>query len=176
MSLEMNFCGFWQYFRTEILIVLSVTFLLTGCKSSPDPVKMSDSESNARTGPDLGFADLPADFAAFYEKFHQDSVFQMEHIHFPLEGLPEHADPEFIGDEPYYWSQDQWVYQKSDFRQSKDYDAVYSNLADILIEEKITEKKYGLVVIRRFAKSGDGWNLIYYAGLNKYKPVEENKK
>jgi hypothetical protein len=155
---------------------LYLTLLLSGCKSSPEPAKKEGTPSQTRTGPELAFSDLPADFAAFYAQFHQDSLFQIQHIHFPLEGLPEHADPEFIGDEAFYWSPDQWVFQKSGFKESANYEVVYSNLADILIEEKITEKKYGLVVIRRFAKSGDGWNLIYYAGLNKYKPAEKTEK
>ena len=36
--------------------------------------------------------ELPADFVAFYEKFHQDSAYQMAHIIFPLEGYPAQVD------------------------------------------------------------------------------------
>ena len=32
---------------------------------------------------------LPEDFVAFYERFLQDSLYQMEHINFPLEGIPD---------------------------------------------------------------------------------------
>ena len=35
---------------------------------------------------------LPDDFQTFYDKFHTDSVFQMSHIIFPLQGQPSLTD------------------------------------------------------------------------------------
>ena len=32
------------------------------------------------------------DFDSFYRSFHQDSLFQMSHIRFPLEGRPDQSD------------------------------------------------------------------------------------
>ena len=112
--------------------------------------------------------DLPSDFLEFYKKFHEDSLYQLARIDFPLEGLPDNADPEFIGNEKYYWSADQWILNKAKFDDKKLYEVQYSNLANVIIEETITIKEYDLKIIRRFSKSGDGWKLIYYAGVNKY--------
>ena len=62
-------------------IVFSGVFLLS-CKNSPTlPV---DSQVQAITG-QTQFEQLPESFKAFYFKFHEDSLFQMEHIVFPLE-------------------------------------------------------------------------------------------
>lgn len=112
---------------------------------------------------------LPADFIDFYQKFHADSIFQMEHIDFPLKGMPDHADPEDMKDD-YYYTSDQWTMHKS--FDPKKFSISYLNLSDILIEEKILEKEHNLMIIRRFAKHTGGWSLIYYAGLNKYKALK----
>jgi len=77
------------------------------------------------------------------------------------------ADPEDLADGDFYFTSDQWVIQKK--IDSKRNDVEYLNLADILIEERIHENEHNLMVIRRFAKKSGGWELIYYAGLNKYK-------
>ncbi|MBK9270840.1 MAG: hypothetical protein IPM48_04525 [Saprospiraceae bacterium] len=132
-----------------------------------------ESQQSQQTNGMLLFEDLPNDFKEFYLKFHEDSLFQISRITFPLQGLPEQADPEFIGDEPYYWSADQWSFQKIAFPDKDKYRTEYDLMADVLIEERIHELKYGLTMIRRFSKAADGWGLIYYAGLNKYKPATE---
>lgn len=115
---------------------------------------------------------LPEDFIDFYKKFHEDSAFQMSRIHFPLEGLPDNADPEFIGNEQYFWAKDQWVINRSKFDNPKLYKVEYNVVANILVEETITILEYDLKIIRRFVKNSDGWNLIYYAGVNKYSQLK----
>jgi hypothetical protein len=95
----------------------------------------------------------------------------MSRIHFPLEGLPDNADPEFIGDEKYFWASDQWIINRSKFDNPKLYKVEYNVVANILVEETITILEYDLKIIRRFVKNTDGWNLIYYAGVNKYSPA-----
>ncbi|MBK9108664.1 MAG: DUF4348 domain-containing protein [Saprospiraceae bacterium] len=109
---------------------------------------------------------LPEDFTAFYEQFHKDSLFQMQHIDFPLKGLPDGADPEEKNFDDFYYTSDNWVMHKTFNPQL--FNSEFLILADILIEERITEKKYQLMIIRRFAKGSQGWRLIYYAGLNKW--------
>ena len=41
-----------------------------------------------------------------------------------------------------------------------------STLGETLIIERLTDPTGGYGMERRFAKSGEGWRLIYYQGLN----------
>ncbi len=113
---------------------------------------------------------LPSDFQKFYREFHADSTFQMNHIDFPLQGIPDQADPDDIKNNEYYFTADQWSLHK-EFDLSK-FKMSYLQIGDVLIEERIVEKQHQLMVIRRFAKNARGWRLIYYAGVNKYKTRE----
>lgn len=152
------------------LTILSswLIFLTISCKHSNRDPSIKDRVNESSKVSEGNFEQLPTDFMEFYYKFHSDSLFQMSSIFFPLEGLPNHADPEFIANEKFFWSPDQWEFQKQIVKNNKDYSANYINVSDMLVEETITELKSGLKLIRRFAKTGSGWRLIYYAGMNKY--------
>jgi hypothetical protein len=113
------------------------------------------------------FLKLPEDFQQFYKAFHQDSVFQMNHIDFPLQGIPDQADPDENYESSYFYTADQWILHK-EFNPLK-FEIFYLRFGDIIIEERIIEKQHQLMVVRRFAKNAKDWRLIYYAGVNKYK-------
>ncbi|MEO6190077.1 MAG: hypothetical protein ABIO44_06660 [Saprospiraceae bacterium] len=138
------------------------------CKNNSKVASIKDKTEVENTVIDVEFENLPSDFKEFYYTFHKDSIFQMSSIFFPLEGLPNEADPKFIGDEKFFWSPDQWILQKEIIHEGELYDTEYRNINNRLIEETITERKNDLKLIRRFAKTGSGWRLIYYAGMNKY--------
>ncbi len=118
----------------------------------------------------LADSSLPEDFKTFYARFEQDSQFQMEHIDFPLKGLPDHANPDEKDYDDYYYMADQWILHKP--IDPAKFDVTLVVLADILIEERIVDRKFKLTIIRRFAKGSGGWRLIYYAGLNSYKTAQ----
>ena len=141
---------------------------VSSCKNSSKIPSLKDKAEFGNSAIDIEFENLPSDFKEFYYAFHKDSIFQMSSIFFPLEGLPNEADPEFIGNEKYFWSADQWIFQKEVIHKGELYETEYRNINNILIEETITERKNDLKLIRRFAKTGSGWRLIYYAGMNKY--------
>ncbi|MCC6815519.1 MAG: hypothetical protein IT267_03800 [Saprospiraceae bacterium] len=141
---------------------------MNSCKSKSKEPSILNRIESPNTLTHLKYDDLQEDFKNFYQQFHKDSIFQMSCIFFPLEGLPDHADPEFIGNEKYYFSPDQWIFQNTIPIQSENYSVDYTNISNMLIEETITDKKLDLKLIRRFAKTGGGWRLIYYAGMNKY--------
>jgi hypothetical protein len=46
------------------------------------------------------------DFMVFYERFHSDSLFQLEHITFPLQGLP--SDLSSTKTSNFRWEQENW--------------------------------------------------------------------
>ena len=115
-------------------------------------------------------AALPAefqDFADFYERFHQDSAYQMEHIIFPLEGLPREADSITIASGAFRWQKEDWRMQRGFNLQSSSFEQDLIPISEGLIIEKITHKEGDLGMQRRFARLGEEWYLIYYADLNR---------
>lgn len=112
---------------------------------------------------------LPVDFQVFYELFHRDSAYQMEHIIFPLEGLPDYADFDIIGDKTFYWPEDVWEIHRKFDKENPDFRQEITVLADNMIMERFINTKTPIMLERRFSKMGDEWYLIYYAGLNAYR-------
>ncbi|MFM8485704.1 MAG: hypothetical protein ACKOCH_05170, partial [Bacteroidota bacterium] len=63
--------------RLIIILVAALSVVQISCGGS--------SGSIADPHP-VEFSDLPADFRAFYDKFHEDSLYQTAHIEWPLRG------------------------------------------------------------------------------------------
>lgn len=109
---------------------------------------------------------LPQDFFAFYEKFHQDSLYQVAHIIWPLQGdTDQQIDSTHFQKKNTVWEQATWRMQKMEFNRS-DYIFDRQMLGDMLVIERIKPKTANYGIERRFAKQGDGeWALIYYSDL-----------
>ena len=121
----------------------------------------------ASTGADQQEAPLPEGFAEFYQRFHSDSVFQVEHIVFPLAGLPDQADSAMVAGGNFYWQAENWKMQKAIDFELSEYERQLLPLNKMLVEEHIVHKNGQFGMVRRFANMGNGWNLIYYAGMNR---------
>ncbi len=109
---------------------------------------------------------LPDSFVEFYIQFHTDSVFQLEHIVFPLEGIPQidsTSTEESL--ENFKWSKEDWVIHKNITETESYFKKEYSEFAG-MINERIYHQNNQFEMIRRFAKIQDEWHLIYYAALN----------
>lgn len=112
-------------------------------------------------------AGLPEGFAAFYQKFHSDSLFQVDHIVFPLEGLPDHADSTMIASGSFRWMPEDWQMQRQfDFEMSEFKRDIHA-LNEWVVQERIVHQSGEFGMVRRFAVVGGEWHLIYYAGLNR---------
>lgn len=107
------------------------------------------------------------DFVEFYERFHQDSAYQMEHIIFPLEGLPREADSTTIASGSFRWKKEDWRIQRPFNLESSSFEQQLAPVSEDLIIEKITHKMGDMGMQRRFARLGEEWYLIYYADLNR---------
>lgn len=107
------------------------------------------------------------DFSAFYERFHRDADYQLAHINFPLEGLPSDADAETIASGNFHWEAEDWELQRPFDVENSDFNREFIRFGDDLVVEKIIHKSGEYGTIRRFAKMGKEWYLIYYAGLNR---------
>lgn len=141
-----------------LLLVLALTYLYAGCRRSPSKDQ----------------AVLPVDFQVFYELFHRDSSYQMEHIVFPLEGLPDYADPAAAG-QKYYWEETSWTLHKPWNEEKSVFRKEILMPSDRMIVERLFHIDKPLMAERRFAKMGDQWYLIYYAGLNTYRIPGDQK-
>ncbi len=141
-------------------ITIVVLFLVcTHCKPKPDlPVNTPVEEQVADT--------LPSDFVEFYDKFHTDSLYQMEHILFPLEGLPNSlGDGDTTSTNRFFWKREEWKKHNHFTDPSGQFEHWYQVIDERLIEHWVLMKGTDMVIHRRFAKLDNGWYLIYYAGL-----------
>ena len=144
--------------RIQLLFAFAIGLIITSCNQK--------ASTNEATNVD--------DFPSFYQQFHQDSAFQMSRISFPLEGLPERADSATIASGTFRWKKEEWKIQKAFTLQNSEFEQSFLPIGEDMIIEKLTHKKWGLAITRRFAKLDDGWNLIYYSGLNKFEQQTEN--
>ena len=113
-----------------------------------------------------------SDFNQFYEQFLQDSLFQVQHINFPLDGLPDNAVAygDTLGN--FRWTAENWrMHRPIDFDKTK-FEQNFQTLGDELIIENIIDPTVGYGMMRRWAKIGGEWSLIYYVGLN---PIQEKQ-
>jgi len=112
------------------------------------------------------------DFDAFYHQFHSDSTFQIEHIIFPLQGIPARDSSFVSSNETFHWQKDQWVLHRAFDDMGGSFKREFLNMgADLMIENiKHVNGRYGMQ--RRFAKYDDGWHLIYYAAMNELASAE----
>lgn len=105
-------------------------------------------------------------FEEFYKRFHEDTAFQKSHVTFPLEGIPAFADSSQMYNGTFRWQEDTWVFHRMTDSLQQNFDREFISLGDDLIIEHLTHKSGKIGMERRFARLGDGWNLIYYAGMN----------
>ncbi|MCR9102238.1 MAG: hypothetical protein NXI25_19945 [bacterium] len=139
---------------------LLFALLATGLFScGSDPAADTSTETSGQSRP-------YQEFAAFYDRFHQDSAFQMDRILFPLPGLPREADSTLIASGLYRWTPETWTIQRPLNLQSSNFKRELIPVSKDLIIEKLVQPEYNLQIERRFSRLEDGWHLIYYAGLN----------
>lgn len=109
--------------------------------------------------------ELPIGFNDFYEEFHGDTTFQMDHIIFPLKGLVARLDSTGMQREEKIYTKENWVFHRS-FVKDGSYNQSYQLLGDLLIET--IKDNLGLLEIeRRWAHMDSTWFLIYYSTLEK---------
>lgn len=145
--------------RYLIILLLSAAALLTACRPS-DP---SHEQISSDPAADLG------DFYSFYQSFHLDSAFQMEHILFPLEGLPANADEATIASGDFRWQPEDWKLHRPVDYETSDFQRELIPISNDIVVEKIVHRSGQTGMMRRFTKLGDEWYLIYFADLNRIK-------
>lgn len=136
-----------------------LSFTSESCQSKS---ASTEAETSTETEGDT----LPKEFVTFYDRFHLDSAFQMEHIVFPLEGLPNSAgDGDTLSGERFFWQKADWKRHRPFTDPSNNFTQWFEILNDRVIEHWIQMNGTNLYMKRRFAKLGDDWFLIYYQGM-----------
>ena len=131
-------------------------FLILGCKEKAE----NELAEEATTSP----VELPVDFLSFYEEFHQDSLYQLNHIAFPLSGKP--ASGQFNFElKDFKWTRDGWKIHKRMADDDDTFDRKFQVITENMVVEYIFSPAYGYHMERRYGKLSDGWNLIYYADM-----------
>lgn len=144
----------------KILFILQcLLFIAIGTSSCKN--KKSDPIETIET------VELPNDFVTFYERFMSDSLYQINHIIFPLEGIPAMVDST-MDITNYKWYNKGWVTHKKFNDYNGTYVREFSNFKDI-ITEQIYDKGHKFGMKRRYAIIGGEWNLIFYAAMNPIK-------
>jgi hypothetical protein len=110
-------------------------------------------------------AGAPEGFEEFYERFHSDSLYQMAHIRFPMQGLPDMADSSIL-EKGFVWEASNWKMHHP--LNLEGYQREFTNYG-ILISETVRDI-YNFGMERRFMydQMDKQWYLIYYTGMNKF--------
>jgi hypothetical protein len=148
---------------TFISIIIAVLAFFS-CKNRPfgnaDTPAQAEQTSSAA-------ANLPESFNPFYEKFHRDSLFQVNHVIWPLQGEKSiQTDSSTTEVREYRWTPETWIMHHPIDYSNNDYVREVSMMGDFMVIEIIKTRMYGYGIERRFAKQADGdWALIYYSDM-----------
>ncbi|MBK6931847.1 MAG: hypothetical protein IPH12_13670 [Saprospirales bacterium] len=151
-------------FRTVFFSFLFSLFLLACRRPAPPAGNTPDRpEKTAQVTEEQ----LPAGFLAFYRQFHADSLYQLAHISWPLQGITT-VEMDSIRREkrPVSWEQKTWrMHHPVDFS-SGEFKREWQLLGEELVVERISYAAANYGLERRFMRQSDGeWVMIYYADM-----------
>lgn len=141
----------------RICCFISLLLFLTACGGSSNSEGFSKIKFNE---------DLPSEFMKFYMQFHTDSLYQVEHILFPLDGLPPNADSVTIADKTFKWTAEDWQIHHPFSNANEAFKQEYLSVDDNTVIEYIIDNSTGFGMERRFSNLGNEWYLIYYEAMN----------
>lgn len=138
--------------------ILVFGFLIYSCKpsqdkQSPDPNTLAAYETE--------------EFLSFYDRFANDSVFQLEHVVFPLEGMKSVTDSTEVVPADFKWQKEGWVIHKPFDDMDGTFSREFLDIKGIVIEF-ISDNTGQFTMERRFGKLSSGWHMIYYREMGRY--------
>jgi Domain of unknown function (DUF4348) len=155
----------------KVVATLSVLFVIlslsTSCKKNAKAKEMIITPEQAQA--------LPADFIDFYKKFHSDSLFQVAHIQFPLEGYPSQVDEKTIAEGTFRWTADTWRMHRMEAFTDSVFTRKFESPLPEMVMETIKQRNSPFAMYRRFYKRGTDWTLIYYSDMNAMKEGESSE-
>lgn len=104
---------------------------------------------------------LPSHFKMFYDQYHSDSTFQVEHTIWPLRRITD--DTTSLAD----WTPETWKLHQPFNDMGGTFERTFT-MTDRLILELIVDVTGNYSMERRFQKADDTWRLIYYRPMGAY--------
>lgn len=144
--------------------------MLFNCQLNTQESKLQSDDIAAPSFHSVPLDSLSTEFRHFYTLFHQDSLFQIEHIVFPLDGKPSRADLDMdLVD--FKWTRSGWKLHQPFDEMDDTFMRSFLQIDEHLLIERIYSPDYGYYLERRWAYMRDDWHLIYYADIQE--PSEE---
>jgi hypothetical protein len=133
--------------------------LLTSCKNKEkvEADATVDAEKNAMYN--------SVEFKEFYDRFGKDSVYQMDHIVFPLEGLRRLEDSLDVVPPDFRWQRENWIIHKPFDDTNESFLRSWTDIGGTIVVESIQDNSGRYTMERRFGKLSSGWHLIYYSEM-----------
>ncbi len=150
------------------IIVSSLFFLFylkKQARTAADDADTTEVSEDAAAYESEAESETSSDFMEFYIQFHEDSIYQMEHIVFPLEGVPRRGEDGMLP-ENFKWEKKDWKLHKLFDDMDGKFVQYINEVNENLVIDQIAEVKGNFAMERRFAKIGKDWKLIYYAAMN----------
>jgi hypothetical protein len=145
-----------KYFRIPLL-VLPLFLLLLACQEERESMDAMSAGKTTKAGGEK------QDFDSFYRTFHRDTLYQLAHIQFPLQGVSSRPSEHGAA---FRWQREDWRIHR-EFTSSSGFSSDPIRIGEDLVVEKITNNAGSYGMERRFARlDGDEWYLIYYAALH----------
>jgi len=140
-----------------VLVAVSFAFVFYN-KIKVDQPKLNPSEEITHSE-----NSLPSDFHEFYNRFHTDSLYQMNHISFPLTGVVQEEDSiRTVASKQ--WLEDDWKLHKPFDNYGGTFERTFTNNGTVISE--IIEGNGGMFTIeKRYSILAGEWHLIYYQSL-----------
>lgn len=148
------------------MLIFSISWISCGGKQN-DADKAY--EPNLEVTSDDSTTELPDDFVKFYDQFHADENYQLDHITWPLRGLPDKADSVVVNQNDFFYLKEGWKMHHKLHDPEGIFDHYFAIVDPKLIIEKIEMNTTNLSMERRFAKMDGEWMMIYYIGMNPVK-------
>ncbi len=130
--------------------------ILVSCKQERDHANHNHGD------PSLISSNVPDDFLSFYLKFHSDADFQRDNIIFPLKVKADGTS----------WEKEEWVMHKPFDDHGGQYQQSFLNMNGLIIET-ISDGTGMYKMERRFVKSDNSYNLIYFEVVNAFENSED---
>lgn len=110
------------------------------------------------------------EFDQFYYKYHSDTLFQLRHTKFPVQGRMIHNE-DFDTKTPIVRHRDGWMIHTLDGFNDDEFVRTLTPVGDDLVVEEIIQLQTNFKIVRRWEKVEGKWFLIYYAT---YDPQVQN--
>ncbi len=141
-----------------IITTAALLLIITACRRSSDQTTVSTDAAQEQG--------LSPDFMNFYMRFHTDSLYQMAHITFPVEGYVPNIGLDSTELQSTQWQQEDWIMHRPLDNSAGNFRQEYQQLNNMVIEYIINDDER-MAMERRFSKLGNEWYLIYYMGMNR---------